>query len=211
MKPSPLVILSTAYFPPVQYFRQIMAADRVLIEKFETYKKQTFRNRCEIYTANGRLALTVPVNKTNGNHTRVDEIRISDQYPWQKMHWRAIVSAYTHSPYFLYYSDTIKELLFNDEKNLLEYNQTVIRGILNMLDVDKEIPFTESFVKNYHEAMDLRDTITPKTATTAFELKPYYQTFGERHGFLKGLSVLDLLFNLGGETRSFLLAGEMMA
>jgi hypothetical protein len=204
MKSSRSVILSTAYFPPVHYFMQILSADRFMLEKYETYKKQTFRNRCEIYTANGRLSLTVPVKKINGNHTRVDEMLISDQYQWQKMHWRAILSAYTNSPFFLYYSDTIRKLLFFDEKNLFKYNLAIIRGIFEILDIEKEIQVSEQYEKHYDTTTDLRNAITPKAIPSHFEFKPYYQTFGERHGFMEGLSILDLLFNLGPETRSFL-------
>jgi hypothetical protein len=204
MKSPRSVILSTAYFPPVHYFMQIHGAEQFMIEKYETYKKQTFRNRCEIYTANGRLSLTVPVNKIYGNHTRVDEMIISDQYQWQKMHWGAIISAYTNSPYFLYYGDTIKELLFCNEKKLFNYNLNIIKSLFKILDIDKEIQFPERYEKHYDTTVDLRDAITPKAATSNFDLKPYYQTFGERYGFLEGLSILDILFNLGPETRSFL-------
>jgi hypothetical protein len=107
MKTKNSILLATAYLPPVQYFMAIVNADDVYIEKHETYHKQTFRNRCEIYTANGKLPLTIPVIKVNGNHTRIDEITISDQYKWQILHWRAIKIAYSNSPFFLYYKDDL--------------------------------------------------------------------------------------------------------
>jgi len=200
------VLLSTAYFPPVHFFGAIAATDCVTIEKHETYSKQTYRNRCDIYTANGRLSLTIPVNKVHGNHTRIDEVHISDQSNWRLNHWRAILAAYTNSPYFLYYGDKIKELLFNPEKNLFSFNNYLITQLLQILRIDKELHFTESFIRNPDEVVDLRNLISPKSDNNLFQFKSYYQTFGEKYGFLEGLSILDLLFNLGPESRAFLSA-----
>jgi len=55
------VLLSTTYFGPVQWYQKLYRHDRVLIEAHEPFKKQTYRNRCYIATAQGLQALTVPV------------------------------------------------------------------------------------------------------------------------------------------------------
>ncbi len=34
----------------------------------------------------------------------------------------------------------------------------------------------------------------------AAPVKPYYQVFAHKHGFLEGLSIVDLLFNMGPES-----------
>ena len=100
-------ILSTAYLPPIEYFAMILQSGAWKIENHEHYIKQSYRNRCNIITANGLLNLSIPVNKTDGNHTFIHDIRISYLSNWQSNHWRAIESAYNKSPFFLYYRDDL--------------------------------------------------------------------------------------------------------
>ena len=94
------ILLSTAYLPPIEYFATILACDGFELENHEHYIKQSYRNRCKIMTSNGILDLSIPVNKVNGNHTLIKDIRISYLSNWQSNHWRAIESAYNKSPFF---------------------------------------------------------------------------------------------------------------
>ena len=57
------VYLSTAYFAPVSYYASFLRYDRIVIEQWCNYTKQTYRNRCHIAGANGLLALSVPIVK----------------------------------------------------------------------------------------------------------------------------------------------------
>lgn len=195
------VLLSTAYLPPVHYIGLIMQAPAVLIEKHETYLKQTYRNRCEIYTANGKLALTIPVEKVNGNHTKTTDIAISEQTNWQILHWRAIRSAYANAPYFLYYKDDLEVFYQTKFTNLFAFNLRLLNEILNLIGLEKEISFTERFEMKPQNVEDYRFSISPKVQTNVFNFISYYQAFSEKHGFIPGLSILDVLFNMGPETK----------
>lgn len=194
------VLLPTAYLPSVHYFMLMAAAPQVFIEKHETYPKRTFRNRCEIYTANGKLPLTIPVTKVDGNHTRVDRIKISDQYDWQTMHWRAIRIAYTNSPFYLYYKDDIEIFYQKNFDNLFDFNMKFLNELCELIGLEVKISITESFEKVPEDMADFRHILSPKFNVSTFQFKPYYQAFAEKHGFMPGLSVLDLLFNMGPET-----------
>ena len=57
-------LLQTTYFGPVQWYQKLYRYDHCLIEQYDSYQKQTYRNRCVIATANGLQALTVPVEHT---------------------------------------------------------------------------------------------------------------------------------------------------
>jgi hypothetical protein len=70
------LLLSTAYFPPAEYFSMIKSASTVHIEQEEYYIKQTYRNRCKILTSNGVLVLSVPVMKGNRLKAKVKNITI---------------------------------------------------------------------------------------------------------------------------------------
>ena len=54
-------LLQTTYFGPIQWYQKLYRYDQTLIEQYDSYQKQTYRNRCVIATANGLQALTVPV------------------------------------------------------------------------------------------------------------------------------------------------------
>jgi hypothetical protein len=206
-----LTFLPTAYLPPIQWFVYFLAADKIFIEQHETYPKQTYRNRCEIATANGKLALTIPVIKTNGNHTKTRDIAISDHQNWQALHWRALVAAYANSPYFLYFQDDFEPFFRKKYTNLLHFNLELLKMLLRIMEIDKSTELTADFEKTPAGSVDLRNEITPKKPFTHFPLPKYYQVFEERNGFLPGLSIVDLLFNMGTETVDILqnLAGSL--
>jgi len=197
-------LLPTAYFPSIQYFMLMVAAKEVFIEIHETYPKQTYRNRCEIYSANGKLALTVPVIKPQGNHSKTKDITISDHQNWQIIHWRAVESAYAKSPFFMYYSDDLKPFFEMPAENLIHHNLLLLNKMMELTGLKIPLNFTEKYEKIPAGKEDYRGIMTPKKPFSLFPLKPYYQVFETRYGFLPGLSILDLLFNLGPETSDFI-------
>ena len=78
-------LLSTAYFPPIEYYSKLISYDKIFIEKHENYPKQTYRNRCEILGANGILTLSIPVTKLKPK-TFTKDILIDYSTKWQKNH-----------------------------------------------------------------------------------------------------------------------------
>ncbi|OQC37155.1 MAG: WbqC-like protein family protein [Bacteroidetes bacterium ADurb.Bin041] len=194
------VLLSTAFLPPIQWFVYLLKAEKVLIENFETYPKQTYRNRCEISTANGKQVLTIPVIKIFGNHTKTHEIEIANDEKWQIRHWRSLVAAYANSPYFLYYQDELQPFFLEEYINLMEFNLCIIKSLMAIIGIYKSIELTDTFELNPKNVFDLRNEITPKRTFDHFHLPTYYQVFEEKNGFFSGLSIIDLLFNMGPET-----------
>ena len=201
------ILLSTAYLPPISWFAALVQSESVYIEIHETYPKQTFRNRCNIYTASGILSLTVPVNRVNGNHTRTCDIKIDNTGKWQLLHWRSIVTAYNKSPYFLYYRDLIEPVYQKEHEYLIHLNQVILTLVLKALRIkDKEILFTSEY-DTRPDFPDLRNSFSPKTGQyqgITIQLPRYMQAFEERHGFIPDLSILDLLFNLGPDALVYL-------
>jgi hypothetical protein len=198
------VLLSTAYLPPVPYFAIMANAGEVVVEQYETYRKQTFRNRCEIYSANGKIPLIIPVHKPSGNHTMTKDILVSRDENWQTLHWRAIKTAYANSPFFLYYQDELQPFFEKKTTGLLDFNTKLIQAILEMIGLKIKISYTTDFIVGQDEVLDYRWKITPKKPFDEFPAKEYYQSFNEKHGFISNLSIIDLLFNLGPETGEYL-------
>jgi hypothetical protein len=198
------VLFATAYFPPGVYLKEALQADEIAIEAFETYTKQTYRNHCTIFGPNGRQTLSIPVIKANGNHTRTKDVLISEHQPWQKIHWRSIETAYNNSPFFLYYQDHFIHFYERKYTFLLDLNLEILHVLLKILRSNSPVTLTKNFQKSYLNARDLRSLSTPMQPGVQINYPHYTQVFESRHSFIPGLSILDIIFNLGPETSFYL-------
>lgn len=207
-------LLSTAYFGPVQWYQKLCRYDTVLIERHDSYRKQTFRNRCVIATANGPQTLTVPVERDGA--VTVRDIRMSDHGNWRRLHWHALTTAYSESPFFDYYADDLRPFFERRWDYLYDFNMEACAKVCELLDISTHIRPTDEYVRNeecgcLHDSsasvteissiVDFRDAIDPKhpQPDPSFLPRRYYQVYERRHGFLPNLSILDLLFNMGPE------------
>ena len=231
-------LLQTTYFGPIQWYQKLYRYDHCLIEQCDSFQKQTYRNRCVIATANGTQALTVPIihngdlriensdmtqDKTaanKGNHNSqfsilnsqlVKDLRISDHNQWRRVHWNALQSAYSESPFFEYYADDLHPFFEQKYDFLLDFNEAVRQKICELIDIHPNVEYTT----NYHPSpithhpspiTDFRNVISAKHPQPDAEYTPkeYWQVFQHKHGFLPNLSILDLLFNMGPESIFYL-------
>ena len=202
-------ILSTSYFAPIQYYCKLIQHSNILIEQWENYSKQSYRNRCNIYGANGALALSVPVVKATSKKILTKDVKISYDTNWQKLHFKGIESAYKSSPYYEYYIDDLEKFFTQKWEFLLDYNMDIQNEVFQILDIEPKVELTNDYIEVAEtELVDFRDSIHPKTskAKKDFEFNPeiYTQVFGDKHGFIPNLSILDVIFNLGPEGFDYL-------
>ncbi|WP_317898208.1 WbqC family protein [Aurantibacillus circumpalustris] len=195
-------ILSCAYWPNLHYFYYLLNSEAILIEQFENYQRQSFRNRTSILSANGLLSLSIPALK-QGTKELTKDVEISYAEQWQTKHWRAITSAYKNSPYFEHFESEIEPLYSKKFQSLLEYNLLQIETIFKILKLKKNISLTTLYNKEIIDCEDLREKIHPKldfktddNVRSALN-KNYYQTFESKFSFVPNLSILDLIFNEG--------------
>lgn len=173
----------------------------------EHYVKRSYRNKCSILSANGVMALTVPLSRSSSDdadltHAAMKDLKVSYDDNWRHVHWQSLVSAYNMSPFFGYYEDDIKPLFERKFDYLVDLNaeaMDIVNRLLMMDDVT--INVSETYIPAQTVELDLRNQITPKTHLDDFCQKEYYQVFSEKYGFQPNLSILDLLFNLGPESR----------
>jgi len=201
------VLLSTAYFPPAEYFYLIAHSNTVLIEKWENYLKQTWRNRCRILGANGPLMLTVPVLRGSFHKTPVRDLRIDNSRRWRELHLRSITSAYATAPFYEYYFDIIDGVIRKQFSFLLDLNAEALSAVTEAIGITRDTAFTEGYLPEGALEGDYRYLITPKKPSPADGYKdmPYMQVFSERYGYIPGLSIIDVLLNNGPGTGALLL------
>lgn len=200
------VILSTAYLAPVQYYSKLLNYGEVLIEIYENYPKQTYRNRCNIYGANGLLSLSIPVKKIQ-TKTKTKDIKIDYVTNWQKLHWKSIESAYRSSPYFEYYADELLPFYTRKIDFLIDYNTALQKIIIELIGFNAKITLTNNYViTTESECDDFREIINPKKEYYDNHFKPieYIQVFANKSSFIPNLSIIDLLFNVGPDTLELL-------
>lgn len=197
------IFLSTAYLPPVEYFARIKDAGELLIESEENYHKQSYRNRCYIMTAGGISFLTVPVYLGSLHKTHIRDIRIDYSKRWQQVHSGALRTAYNSSPFFMFYSEVIEKIILKDHKFLLDLNMEILLEVLKILRFNVKPVYTAEFLPVNSTTGDYRYSIDPKKRS-AYIQKEYPQVFNAIHGFVPGLSIIDLVFNMGPEAASYL-------
>ena len=196
--------LGSAYWAPISYYTALYRHGGAVIEQYDAYIKQTYRNRCAIIGAQGVQMLTVPVEKPLPSMVMRD-VRISDHGNWRHLHRSAIASAYGSSPFYEYYADDINHFYEQRYDYLVDYNCAQIECVCRWLDIKLDISRSESFLNSVDAHItDLREAIHPKhpdvERLSPYMPKSYYQVFASRHGFMPNLSILDLLCNMGNES-----------
>ena len=207
-------LLSTAYFPPVSYFAAmaeemgVTVPSVVYIEACENFQKQSYRNRCLFYGAEGVQTLSFPIVHEGGTHKiPITEIKIDYKTPWVQQHERAITSAYRTSAFFEYYQDELFAILESRPERLFDLNMMLTRFFIEKTGILVDLRVTE----DYHREplfTDLREAVHPKRQNTILAdlglEKPYFQVFSPKYGFKSDLSIMDLLFNEGPESIVYL-------
>lgn len=224
------ILLSTAYFPPVEYFAAmaeemnlsddgLISSAVVWIEGMETFQKQSWRTRCSIYAADGPQNLSYPVMHSGLRKLPISEVRVDYSVDWVTRHKRAIISAYRSSAYFEYYCDEIFSILDSRPETMFELNMRLTEFFVRKTSLSVNLRVTEeycperkaddgSMLKHPVYGKDLRNAIHPKRQNAILERlgldRPYFQVFASKSGFVPNLSVMDLLFNEGPDSIIYL-------
>lgn len=197
------LVQPTFFGPVIQYV--VMAAEKnIVFEKQDNFQKQTYRNRCYIYGANGKQLLSVPI-KHSGSKERqkTKEVKIDNSFSWQKIFVKSLEASYRSSPYFEFYEDEIMQVFHKPYTYLMDLNLEANELISDGLQLENDISFTESYQDSNLEMGDYRFLVEAKKEPV-YNLNPYTQVFDNKHGFLENLSILDLLFHEGTNALSYL-------
>jgi hypothetical protein len=196
---SPLVY-PLLYNGPISYYARLVRENEIVLEQFDSYVKQTYRNRCIIIGPNGLLTLSIPVKRRRGTKNHFRDIRIDHEKPWNRVHWKSLVAAYGSSPFFEFIREELVQFYEKKFEFLIDLNRQLLDKTLNIMGLDIPLRLTAEFQEMTGED-DPRWFIHPKlepgVADPMFNPVAYHQVFSDRHGFRANMSILDLLFNEG--------------
>ncbi|PID92068.1 MAG: hypothetical protein CSA96_05125 [Bacteroidetes bacterium] len=200
-------VYPSLYLGPLNYYARLLGEDHILIEHFDHYSKQSYRNRCRILGPNGAIDLSIPVLRKHGSKTLMKDVGIDYNQPWNRIHWKSLEAAYASSPYFEYIVDELAPLYEKHFRFLVDLNCVLLELSLNAMNLRISYSGTEAFTP-IKGSNDPREFIHPKKnlaqADPAFLPQNYHQVFSDRHGFQQNLSIIDLICNTGPEASSIL-------
>ena len=196
-----MALFIPTYFSPISQYHAILNSNSITFEVEDNYQKQTYRNRCYIYGANGKQLLNIPVSiPKSSKKTKSKDILVKNSN-WQKQHYKSLEAAYNHSPFFEFYKDDLQKIFSKKYTYLLDVNLDSFNFIKNALELPIEYKFSKTYEENKPD--DFRELADSKKKVEISFLS-YIQMFDQKFGFLKNLSILDLLFMEGPNSINFL-------
>ena len=189
------LLLYPTYFPSISNYVAMAQAETITLEMEDNFQKQTNRNRMYIYSPNGIQLLNVPVKHSNQIHQKTKDVKIENDFGWQKQHFKSLDAAYRSSPFFEYFEDDIIPIFEKKYEFLMDLNLDTMNLVSKCLRMPFQFKETLEYFHIAADFNDFRNLANGKKDTTVME--PYTQVFEEKYGFLNNLSILDLLFNEG--------------
>ncbi|MBT5392767.1 MAG: hypothetical protein HOL18_02140 [Flavobacteriaceae bacterium] len=194
-------IMVPPYFGPISCWKQIINSN-ILWDVHQNYVKQSYRNRTFIHSANGLHKLTIPVKHSKIKFPMLNA-EIDNKIAWQKNHWRSIQTAYSSSPFFEFYKDSLEQVYNKKYTYLVKFNFDMIKLVFEWLDIEIKLKLSKEYKVVYDDSLDLRKKIDNQKHSIS-KNKIYNQVFFEKNGFLNDLSIIDLIFNEGPNSLSYL-------
>ncbi len=196
------ILLEAHYWPCISYFKTIKQAKALHLEAQEHYQKGSYRNRLYVPASNGVQLLSVPLEKGKNQHIPIQEVQISNRLPWRRAQWKTIYFLYKSAPYFEHYEPELQSLFMEEEQFLFQQNVKILRWLMQQFQLKVAVHYTAEYEANPAQHTDLRNTITPSTASTNTPI--YFQPFSDKVGFKSNMSALDLLLMNGPEAAAML-------
>ncbi|MHB8170508.1 MAG: WbqC family protein [Thermincolia bacterium] len=209
------------YLPWLGFFDKVRKADLMIIMDEAQFPRRDYCNRTRIKTTQGAQWLTLPVKARAA--TPIKEVELVDPQTSLVKHWQVVVHNYGKSPFFPKYGPELAGYFHRYHHRLSELNLVLIKLVAGWLDISTPIilesslghPMGRGSTRNLNICRHLGANVylsgqgarsyNDEAAFVAEGIELRYQEFRhpvypQRYGeFLPGLSVIDYLFNAGGE------------
>ena len=191
------------YFPPISQFSEIVRFNEITFEVEDNFQKQSYRNRCYIYGANGQQMLNIPIQKNKSfEKQKTKDTLVDNSVKWQDQHFKSLKASYNCSPFFEFFEDDLHSIYSKEYRYLNDLNLDTFLFLTDALQLEIK---TKNTVEYNHQSTlnDFRFLASVKQSTPK-QKTPYIQVFENKHGFIPNLSMLDLLFMEGPNAINFL-------
>ena len=156
------ILIHPSYFPSISHFVAIANADIVTFEMEDNFQKQTNRNRMQIYSPNGIQLLNIPIKHSKQAHQRIREVRIENDFDWQKQHFKSLESAYRTSPFFEYFEDDLLPIFQKKHTFLMDLNLETMSIVSKCLRLEFDYDETTEYFHQVDDKADFRKLINGK-------------------------------------------------
>lgn len=223
-----VAIVQSNYIPWKGYFDLINTVDEFILYDDMQFTRRDWRNRNLIKTPRGLEWLTIPVAVKGRYHQPICDTRISAP-DWGARHWETLKHNYARSPFFELYRPVLEPLYRDAVQSLSAVNHAFLRAICGILGITTRIswsmdyrPLKEGKTErladlcrraggtHYVSGPAARDYIGAEVFAAAgiglsFFDYAGYPEYPQRFGkFEHGVTVLDLLFNVGPQAGKFM-------
>lgn len=204
-----IILIEPHYIGNCSYWNVLLRAGQIVLDYKEHYVRRSYRNRACLLGANGILRLSIPLERGKNQHSAMHNVRISYNERWQDLHWQSFISAYRRSPFFEYYEEEFRKLYTSKFEFLVDFNFQMMQLIAKILKTELSVTFADKYYpKATFNGNDCRDFITPGIVNCA-NATSYLQVFSDRFSFVPDLCVLDVIFNLGNQSKAYLMNLEV--
>jgi len=220
------------YLPWLGLFQKIAISDAYCYFDDVQYQVKDWNNRNKIKTSNGEIWLTVPVLNKGYRDKKIREIEINNSTDWRKKHWKSILLSYKKAPFFDKYASFFEDVYKRDWRYLTDLNEYMLKWFLDQLQIKIAYHKASELCFNGHKTELVLDMCKKLKADIyvfgslgkeyAKEedflqngIKIYFQDYAhpvypQLYGqFLPYMSIIDLLFNCGDNSRSILMNGNI--
>ena len=209
-----MLVTDYQYFGNICFIELLYKENQVCFDSHSPFTKMSFKNKMVILSAQGPLPLTIPIVGGRDQKTTIQDIRIAYDAPWQAQHFKALKTCYKRAPYFEYYEADVEKLYSIKTEFLVEFLeachaflQKAIKGkweLIQFNEYTENIKLIENITKDDKEAnLNRNHKILHPWQPNNYAQFPiqheYQQVFTSPSGFIQNLSILDMLFCIGGK------------
>jgi hypothetical protein len=224
-----IAILQSNYIPWKGYFDIINSVDEFVIYDDAQYTRRDWRNRNLIKTKQGLKWLTIPVEVKGQYYKKIKDIKVANNN-WPQKHWESIRHNYSKAPFFKKFEDLFEEnYRRSKELNYLsEINLMFLKVINSILGIETKITENVKYASESDKSkrilsickqLDTKVYLTGPSASDYLDKKFFsyegikivwadYKGYPEYKQlyppFEHNVSILDLIFNTGGEAQLYM-------
>lgn len=187
-------VIPLFYWGDIFWLKYLLnSSNNIKFSLSQTYRKQRNFNRTYILGGNGIELLTIPVTY-QGMFPKLKEVKICYKEDWPKKHLKKLYFAYKNAAFFEYFWEFIEVVYHKRLEFLWEFNFECMKVLAKILQLN-DFSLTDTLIPENKFSYRLEET-------PSIDFPPYFQLFTTQ--FIPNLSSLDLIFNLGTESKLYL-------